>query len=128
MSGLGWRIDKAEKALAIPSPEDIALAKGIVQYVRRFHEWALAGMTCAPCAIGLGEMARRLNDNVAVLEAIRKDDLSHLLADELDRAMPHECCHESLSQSRKTGGPPAAPHECQASDMDRQLSTDLPPR
>jgi len=120
VSGLGWRVDKAERALAIPTPEDVAQAHQVAEGVRIFHEWALAGMSCPPCAAGLEAMANRLS-NDAVLEAARRERLIGRLVYEFDRAVLHQCCLRSLLQAIEAGGPPATPHECQPSVQDRRL-------
>ena len=123
MSGLGWRVDKAAKALAIPTPEDVAQARQVAEGVRTWHKWALAGMTCAPCAAGLDAMARGFSDDAAILESLRREDLTERLVYEFDRAMLHRCCLQSLLRASEAGGPPATRHVCEPSSFDRRLST-----
>ena len=71
-------------------------------------------------------MARRFSDDATVLKAVRREDLTERLVYEFDRAMIHHCCLQSLLRAIETGGPPAAPHECETTDQDRRLTTGRP--
>src|SRR3989442_9461941 len=96
MSGLGWRVDKVEKALAIPSPEDVSQARQVAKGLRIFHEWALAGMTCGPCAAGLDAMASRFSFDAAGLETLRHESFIERLFSEFEPAFLHFYCMHSL--------------------------------